>query len=150
MLNLPKTTEREDIQSLARILNLIIHFEIGNTLLLESLLRSTYRFLSKRNRLYGFEKSVLGPLSKNQGELRTAKEMREAFVELKKEFENLSQNPSENAMLRYFNFTAWLESKIENKTFAEAVRKSLFKRDLPKDVKFTTAIIRRCQSEYPQ
>ena len=107
-------------------MNLVIHFEIGNTLLLESLLRSTYRFLSKRNRLYGFEKSVLGFIQKS-GKLRTAKELRETFIDLKKDFENLSQNPSENAMLRYFNFTAWLESKIENKTFAEAVKSHYLK-----------------------
>jgi len=120
-LNLPKTSEREDLQSLARILNLIIHYEIGNTLLLESLLRSTYRFLSKRNRLYEFEKRVLGFIQKS-GKLRSSKELREAFISLKKEFEDLAKIPSENAMLRYFNFIAWLESKIENKTFAEAVQ----------------------------
>lgn len=120
-LGLPKTSEREDLQSLARILNLIIHYEIGNVLLLESLLRSTYRFLSKRNRLYEFEKSVLGFIQKS-GKLRSSKELREAFIELKNEFEILAKIPSENAMLRYFNFTAWLESKIDNKTFAEAVQ----------------------------
>lgn len=120
-LNLPKTTEREDLQSLARILNLIIHYEIGNTLLLESLLRSTYRFLSKRNRLFEFEKTVLKFIQKS-GKLRSSKELKNTFIQLKKEFENLSKIPSENAMLNYFNFTAWLESKIENKTFAEAVR----------------------------
>ena len=120
-LNLPKTSEREDLQSLARILNLIIHYEIGNTLLLESLLRSTYRFLSKRNRLYEFEKSVLGFIQKS-GRLRSSKELKEAFVTLKKEFEDLAKIPSEDAMLRYFNFIAWLESKIENITFAKAVQ----------------------------
>ncbi|HFC00808.1 MAG TPA: hypothetical protein ENJ53_08405 [Phaeodactylibacter sp.] len=120
-LDLPKTSERKDLQSLARVLNLIIHYEIGNVLLLESLLRSTYRFLSKRNRLYGFEKSVLGFVQKS-GKLRSKKELRAAFIALKKEFENLSKIPSENAMLRYFNFVAWLESKIENITFAEAVQ----------------------------
>ncbi|MEM6965534.1 MAG: hypothetical protein AAF573_12255 [Bacteroidota bacterium] len=120
-LSLPKTSEREDLQSLARVLNLIIHYEMGNTLLLESLLRSTYRFLSKRNRLYDFEKSVMKFIQK-AGRLRSSKELREAFVQLKEEFESLSEIPSENAMLRYFNFTAWLDSKINNKTFAESVQ----------------------------
>ena len=128
-LSLPKTSEREDLQSLARILNLIIHYEMGNTLLLESLLRSTYRFLSKRNRLFDFEKSVMGFIQKS-GKLRSSKELREAFIELKKEFESLAQIPSENAMLRYFNFIAWLESKIEGKTFAEAVQ-AAYQRSIP-------------------
>ena len=46
-LNLPRSVEREDLQSLARILNLIIHYEMDNTILLEYLSRSTYRFLKK-------------------------------------------------------------------------------------------------------
>ncbi|MDC3220055.1 hypothetical protein OAU00_03110, partial [Saprospiraceae bacterium] len=78
-----------------------------------------------------FEKSVLTFIQKSE-RLRSAKEMRKAFIELKKEFENLSQNPSDNVMLRYFNFIAWLDSKIENKTFAEAV-KSHYLKNLPKD-----------------
>jgi len=48
--------------------------------------------------------------------------LREAFITLKKEFEDLAKIPSENAMLRYFNFIAWLESKIKEITFAEAVQ----------------------------
>lgn len=77
--------------------------------------------MSKRNRLYEFEKSVLGFIQKS-GKVRSPKELREAFIQLKEEFENLSKIPSENAMLRYFNFIAWLKSKIENITFAEAVQ----------------------------
>ena len=58
-LSLPRSVEREDLQSLARILNLIIHYEMDNAILLEYLFRSTYRFLKKRNRAFEFERSVL-------------------------------------------------------------------------------------------
>ena len=120
-LNLPKSIERQDLQSLVRILNLVIHYEMGNTFLLEYLLRSTYRFLRKRNRMFEFEKRVLGFI-KNSNKIYTNKELKKAFIILKKDFESLSQIPSEKAMLQYFDFIAWLESKIEGKSFSTVIK----------------------------
>ncbi len=120
-LNLPKSIERQDLQSLVRVLNLVIHYEMGNNFLLEYLLRSTYRFLRKRNRMFEFEKRVLGFI-KNSNKIFTAKELKKAFIILKKDFESLSQVPSEKAMLQYFDFIAWLESKIEGKSFSAAIK----------------------------
>ena len=121
-LNLPKSIERQDLQSLVRILNLVIHYEMGNTLLLQYLLRSTYRFLHKRNRMFEFEKRVLGFI-KGSNKIYTKKELKKAFIILKKDFESLSQIPSEKAMLQYFDFIAWLESKIEGKSFSTVIKK---------------------------
>jgi len=120
-LNLPKSIDRQDLQSLVRVLNLIIHYERGNTMLLEYLFRSTYRFLRKRNRMYEFERKVLSFI-RGSDRIRTSKELKEAFINLKTDFENLSQIPKESAMLRYFDFIAWLESKISSRPFAEVVK----------------------------
>lgn len=120
-LNLPRSMERQDLQSLSRILNLITHFEMGNTLLLEYLLRSTYRYLRSRNRIFLLEKSVLNFISESN-KIRTRSELKDAFRKLKKEFEQLAQIPSEKIMFQYFDFIAWLESKIEGKSFPEIVR----------------------------
>ena len=130
-LNLPRSVEREDLQSLARVLNLIIHYEMKNTLLLESLLRSTQRFLNKRDRMHKFEKELLGVIQASM-KVHSEKELKEAFIQLKLELENLSKIPSESAMLEYFNFSAWIDSKINNKTFAETV-KELYEKGLVKD-----------------
>jgi len=130
-LNLPRSVEREDLQSLARILNLMIHYEMKNTILLESLLRSTQRFLNKRDRMYKFEKEMLGVIQSSM-KVHTEKELREAFIQLKNELENLSKIPSENAMFEYFNFSAWIESKINNKSFAESI-KELYEKKLTMD-----------------
>ncbi|MCB0641460.1 MAG: hypothetical protein KDC44_07455, partial [Phaeodactylibacter sp.] len=58
-LNLTANIERKDLQSLARILNLIIHYEMGNAMLLQSLLRSTYRFLKKQPTIFQYEQKML-------------------------------------------------------------------------------------------
>lgn len=121
-LNLPRRVERQDLQSLARILNLITHYEMGNNLLLEYLFRSTYRFLRKRNRMFEFEKKVLSFI-KDSSKIHSLKELRSAFTQLKEEFEKLTTIPSEKVMFQYFDFISWLESKIENEPFASVVKR---------------------------
>ncbi len=120
-LNLPRSIERQDLQSLARILNLIIHFEMGNQMLLEYLLRATHRYLQSRNREHAFEKLVLHFI-RDSGKYSSSKALRSGFVQLKKDFEALAEIPSEKVIFQYFDFIAWAESKIQNKSFAEAVR----------------------------
>ena len=112
--------ERKDLQSLARILNLIIHYELGNTMLLDSLLRSTYRYLKKANRFSEFEQKMI-IFSREAGKPHSKKEMRQILETLKQDFENLSRQPS-YGVFDLFDIIAWLESKISGKTFAEVVR----------------------------
>ena len=126
-LNLPRSIERQDLQSLARILNLMIHFEMGNQMLLEYLLRATYRFLRSRNRVHEFERLVLHFI-RESGKFRSAKELRAGFIQLKKDFEALAEIPSEKVMFQYFDFIAWVDSKIRNISFAEVVREAYNKR----------------------
>ena len=119
-LNQPRSVEREDLQSLARILNLIIHYEMDNNLLLEYLFRSTYRFLKKRDRVFEFEKRVLRFI-RDSNKIDSRKELVAEMKNLRADFVALSQTPSESVMFQYFDFLAWLESKISGKTFAEVM-----------------------------
>lgn len=119
-LNQPRSMKREDLQSLARILNLIIHYEMGNTFLLDHLFRSTYRFLKKRDRVFEFEKRVLRFI-RDTNKINTKKELVDIMKVLREDFKILSQTPSENVMFEYFDFLSWLESKISNRSFAEVI-----------------------------
>ena len=119
-LNLPRSIKREDLQSLARILNLIIHYEMGNTFLLDYLFRSTYRFLKKRDRVFEFERRVM-QFFRDSNKTSSKKELIALMKDLREDFITLSQTPSENVMFLYFDFLSWLESKISGKTFAETV-----------------------------
>jgi tetratricopeptide (TPR) repeat protein len=121
LLDMPKTIVRQDLQSVARIINLIVHFEMGNNLLLESLLRSTYRYLRKQDRFYEFESRILKFIRKSK-DMVTKKEKKAAFIELKTELKILSEKESEKAIFRYFNFMAWLDSKINENDFAQEVQ----------------------------
>jgi hypothetical protein len=113
---------RYDVQSAVRILNLILHYELGNKMLLEYNTVSTYRFLSKSKRLYKLENIVLNFLRKKMPRINTKKEQLESFVELKKELEVLCGDPYEKKAFEYFDYISWLDSKIHDRPFAEIIK----------------------------
>jgi hypothetical protein len=115
------TVDRQDLQALARILSLIIHFEMGNTLLLESLMRSTARYLNKNTKMTAFEKELLrfirkASTSANRMELKTI------ATDVLNSLSELSQDTTQGNFMQYFDFIAWIESKITNVDFAKIVQ----------------------------
>ena len=77
---------REDIHSFGQILNLFIHYELGNDKLLEYIVKSTYRFLLKRKRLFKVESVILRFLKKYPNWI-TNQELLKGFSELKEELQ---------------------------------------------------------------
>lgn len=120
-LNQPRTVEREDLQSLARILSLIIHFEMGNSVLLESLLRSATRFLQKKNRLYDLERRFFQLMSELL-RVTSTQEQRHAFQKMKSDLAHFSTLPDARVLLQTFDLEAWLDAKIKGKSFASVVQ----------------------------
>ncbi|MBI3500230.1 MAG: hypothetical protein HY063_00390 [Bacteroidetes bacterium] len=112
---------RSDIHCFMRIIGIIMHYEMGNQDLLEYMVKWAYRYLAKRNKLYKFETIILEFIRKKIQKLNTRSETVSAFTALKKELEKLLPDPYENRPLIDFEFLEWLESKIENKPFAEIV-----------------------------
>lgn len=129
-LGMSASVEQKDLQSFARILNLIIHYELGNSLLLEGLLRSTTRYLSKENRLSDFERKVISFI-REAGKPHSKKEMQKILETLKQDFEDLSKQPS-YGVLDLFDIISWLESKISGKSFSE-VAKEKFRQSISHD-----------------
>ena len=118
--NQPRSVDREDLQSLARILALILHFEMGNTVLLDSLLRSATRFLQKKNRLYDLERRFIhfmSELIRQPG----AREQQQVFRKMKLELQEMVHLPGAKTVLQTFDLEAWLDAKINGQTFAATV-----------------------------
>lgn len=100
---------REDIESYARFLNLIIHYELNNIYVLKYAVESTRRFLKKKRDLKDFEKILLKFFSK----LSTthSEKHKELFADLNKElFLNTGAVQKAN-VLDYLNFDKWIEAK---------------------------------------
>ncbi len=120
-LSLPRSSQRQDLQGIAQILNLIIHYEMGNTPLLDYLFRSAYRFLQNRNRLFQFERLVL-KFIRDAGKIAGKTALKDQFIQLKSDFEALEKIPSERVVFQYFDFISWLDSKIKGMPFSQAVK----------------------------
>lgn len=110
---------RQDIYSFARLFNLIIHYELGNKDLLEYIIKSTFRYLSKRHKTYAVETILLKYLKK-LARLGDAEEELEMFKKLKVDLEQGFTDRAELVVLDYFDFLTWVNSKIEGISYAEA------------------------------
>ena len=113
---------REDIHSMARILNLVVHFEIGNMETLPYAIQSSERFLSKRNRLYGLEKLMLKSFRKIS-RTDNPKRQKEIFMHLKNEIHSSKDEPAIKTAYEYFDFMSWINSKLNNEKMADIVKR---------------------------
>ena len=118
---------RDDIQSFARIIRLIVFFEKGEEELLPYATLSTYRFLYKRKKLYKFESIVLQFIKEKVPHINTSGKQKAAFIELKENLEKQFKNPLEKKALDYFDFITWIESKISKKEFKQLAKEKLIK-----------------------
>ncbi|MEP7146133.1 MAG: hypothetical protein ABI792_03900 [bacterium] len=110
-----KSEVRQDIHSIANILNLIVHYELNNLELLNYAVINTYRFLYKRKRLYKFEEIVLKFIRK----ISKTFDIKEDFRFLRSQVLKLADDPYERIPMEYFDFISWLDSKISGKSFLE-------------------------------
>lgn len=111
---------REDVHSFARILNLITHYELGNTDVIEYYLRSTYRFLLKKDDLHLFQQTILSFI-KNLSKISTDEELMEKFRDLRDQMILLSESKYDKRAFVYFDIISWLESKIEKRPVGEVI-----------------------------
>lgn len=128
LLNDTSLAVREDIHCLARIMNLIIHYELNNLELLEHIVKSTGRFLSRRNRLYALEKTILDFFRKNITPGISRENKISAFVLLKKKIAEALKERDKNYVLDYFDFPLWVESKIREVPMKELLKEKSGKR----------------------
>ncbi|MGQ0826763.1 MAG: hypothetical protein ACT4ON_00055 [Bacteroidota bacterium] len=122
LLNDKTVDYRGDLYCFAKIFNLIIHYELGKKDLLEYTVKSCYRYLYSRNRLYKFETTVLEFLKNKAPIQNNKKNMITTFSALRDKLIDLSKDTYEKKALEYFDYISWLESKINDRSFAEIVK----------------------------
>lgn len=112
---------REDVHSFARIINLITHYELGNREVLEYAVRSTYRFLRKKDDLHQFQKEILDFIKELSWSL-TETELIRRFRKLREKLLPISNSRFDRRAFVYFDIISWLESKIERKSIEEIIK----------------------------
>ncbi|MCP4456626.1 MAG: hypothetical protein GY816_01155 [Cytophagales bacterium] len=123
---------REDIHGFARILNLISHYELGNIELIEYYVRSTYRFLMKKEDLHQYQKSILRFLKSLHPQLSSA-EVTNRFKSLRDKMLELRKNPFEMRIFVYFDIVSWLDSKIDNRPLIDILKEKALERERTPD-----------------
>ncbi len=124
IINLKVIDYRADIQCFARILNLIAHFELGNTMLVEHQIRSVYRFLLHIEDLQQVQREIFTFLRRTPN--MQPGDLPAEFRQLHARLLPLQQDPFERRPFLYLDIISWLETKLEGKRI-EAVIQGKFR-----------------------
>lgn len=113
LINDPKEDVVKEIFYFARVLNLLIHYELGNYDLLEALLQSTPKYLKARRPTYATEKALfrflhqlLKPLSQKEKQ-----DLEEGFNQ---QLLTLFQDPAEKRVFNYLDLRYWRKADYAN------------------------------------
>ncbi len=121
ILNYPDTTISENIFCFTRLLFLMVNYDMGNYDLVESRIKSTGRFLNKRNKLYKFESLILRSIRKLLNAAGRANELR-ILNGIKNDIEFISGEPFEKRAADDLEIAAWINSKIKRSPFIDEIK----------------------------
>ena len=118
---------RQDLECIVLIMEIVLHYELGKFDIMESRIKSTFRFLTRKQKLYQIEKITLIFMRKLIN-VSSKQQSIQFFKQLKRALEPVVNDPLERKFLEHFDIVSWLESKIENKNFEDLVRSKLYRR----------------------
>jgi len=114
---------RVDIQSFARILNLIANFDLGNEDLVSYQVKSLYRYLSNLKELGAVQLEIIKFLRSTPK--IAPRDINTAFKELRDKLVVIESRPYEKRPFLYLDIISWLESKIEGTTMHLVLQQKL-------------------------
>jgi tetratricopeptide (TPR) repeat protein len=121
IINLKVGQLRTDIQCFARLLHLIAHYELGNMDLVEYLIKSVYRFLSKMENLDAVLTEIFAFLRRSLSS--KPKDVKRSFMQLKDKLETVSTSKYNRRSYQYLDIVSWLESKVDGVPVQEVIRR---------------------------
>lgn len=110
LIHYPLPEGSGELKSLVRILEIMIHFDLGNVDLIESKLLNAKRYLKRHNQLYGFEMLLLSALHKilqSETEGQKLKLFAQLHVKLRLQLDNNALT----TQFRFFNLLQWVALK---------------------------------------
>lgn len=120
IINNPTISLKEDIQSYARFLSLIVHYELGNDDLIYFQIKSTYRFMLKLKNFQKVHAAIFKFL--RQSIYIDRDTLIPSFKNLRDEFLEITKDKYERRPLLYLDMISWLESKIYNRPVEDIIR----------------------------
>lgn len=110
---------RADLQSYARLLHLMSHYELGNFDIMDSLTKSVYRFMAKMKNLTVVEEEMFKFIKATFKV--SPREIQPYFSDLLKRIKHLEKNRFETRAFAYLDVISWVESKVYKKPMSEII-----------------------------
>jgi len=110
---------RYDIQCYARLLHLLAHYELGNFDIMDSLIKSVYRFMTKMETITVIEEEIFKFLRSSFKLSR--RELRPGLEKLLRTIKQFEKSRFETRSLAYLDIISWLESKVYEKPMSEVI-----------------------------
>lgn len=110
---------RYDLQCYARLLHLMSHYELGNDDIIESLIKSVYRFMAKMKNLTVVEEAIFRFLRETFN--ISPRKLKPEFEKLLDKIKHLEKNRFETRAFAYLDIVSWVESKVYDKPMGEII-----------------------------
>lgn len=111
---------RIDLQSYARLLHLMAHYELGNYELMESLTKSVYRFMARMKNLTVIEEEMFRFL--RHSFVVSPRELRPELEKFLHKIKHLEKNRFETRSFAYLDIISWVESKVYQKPLGSIIQ----------------------------
>lgn len=110
---------RIDLQCYARLLHLMAHYELGNDAIIESLMKSVYRFMARMKNLTVVEEEIFRFLrsSFNVSPRKLKPELEKLLYKIK----HLEKSRYETRAFAYLDVISWVESKVYEKPLSTII-----------------------------
>ncbi len=116
---------RIDLQCYARLLHLMAHFELGNDAIIESLIKSVFRFMSRMENMTVVEEEMFKFLRNNVFE--SAEKLKPGLKKLLQTIKQFEKNRYETRVFSYLDIISWVESKVYNIPMSAVVNEKYMK-----------------------
>ncbi|MEI6950055.1 hypothetical protein V9K67_22910 [Paraflavisolibacter sp. H34] len=111
---------RNDLQCYARLLHLMSHYELGNDSIMESLIKSVYRFMAKMEKLTIVEEEIFR-FVRSTFHLSRHK-LQHEFEQFLQKIKQLNTNRYEARSFGYLDIISWVESKVLKKPMSQVIQ----------------------------
>lgn len=122
ILDMKKIDLRMDIQSNARVYNMLVHYELGNEEMLEYLSKNSRRYLESNDHYYEYEKMLFGFFNR----LIKSDDKDEKvglFHDLSRQLDEfIGSNASEVLLFNSTELVLWLRSKLTGRSMLDVYR----------------------------
>lgn len=110
---------RYDLQCYARLMHMLAHYEMGNFEIIESLIKSVFRFMAKMKNLTVVEEEMFRFLRHSFNV--SPQQLKPELVTFLEKIKHLEKNRFETRAFAYLDIVSWVESKVYGKPMGQVI-----------------------------